>query len=349
MNLDHFGLDTITFAGPLEAKLKAAREAASADHAQRDRHRRHPRRRGGGGRGGSARAACASPASRCCATSRGSRARSTPTRWTSQRRCCRCATPSAPMFCSHALRFPHSNQDPLSIKKDLQKLALLAGRSISASPTRRCPGAGVNESARAWEIVAEADRANLGLALDSFHILANGTDLELLATSIRSRCSWCSSRLPVAGGALGRGADRDRAPLARLSRRRRAQRKGRRDRAPARRHGLPRRLQLRGVQRRLPAASSADGRRAGAALGEVDAGLVSRRSLPARRGQAPSRRWKSRARQARLDRGTGEGPADHPGLQRHPPAPDAFDRGAAHRHHPHGGAALSPIPCTSAT
>ena len=27
MNLDHFGVDTITFAGPLEAKLKAAREA----------------------------------------------------------------------------------------------------------------------------------------------------------------------------------------------------------------------------------------------------------------------------------------------------------------------------------
>src|SRR6185437_10824085 len=27
MNLDHFGPDTITFAGPLEAKLKAVREA----------------------------------------------------------------------------------------------------------------------------------------------------------------------------------------------------------------------------------------------------------------------------------------------------------------------------------
>ena len=27
MNLDHFGMDTITLAGPLEAKLKAAREA----------------------------------------------------------------------------------------------------------------------------------------------------------------------------------------------------------------------------------------------------------------------------------------------------------------------------------
>jgi sugar phosphate isomerase/epimerase len=27
MNLDHFGMDTITLAGPLEAKLKAVREA----------------------------------------------------------------------------------------------------------------------------------------------------------------------------------------------------------------------------------------------------------------------------------------------------------------------------------
>src|SRR4030095_15132906 len=30
MNLDHFGLDTITFAGPLEAKLEATREAGFA-------------------------------------------------------------------------------------------------------------------------------------------------------------------------------------------------------------------------------------------------------------------------------------------------------------------------------
>ena len=42
-------------------------------------------------------------------------------------------------------------------------------------------GRHVNEFPRAWEIVAEADRANLGLALDSFHMLANRTDLELLA------------------------------------------------------------------------------------------------------------------------------------------------------------------------
>jgi sugar phosphate isomerase/epimerase len=41
-------------------------------------------------------------------------------------------------------------------------------------------GRHVNEFPLAWEIVQEADRANLGLALDSFHILANRTELELL-------------------------------------------------------------------------------------------------------------------------------------------------------------------------
>jgi sugar phosphate isomerase/epimerase len=38
----------------------------------------------------------------------------------------------------------------------------------------------VNEFTRAWEIVQAADRANLGLALDSFHIFASGTDLGAL-------------------------------------------------------------------------------------------------------------------------------------------------------------------------
>ena len=46
---------------------------------------------------------------------------------------------------------------------------------------RRCPGAATSTNfPQAWEIVAEADRANLGLALDSFHILASRTDLDLL-------------------------------------------------------------------------------------------------------------------------------------------------------------------------
>ena len=41
-------------------------------------------------------------------------------------------------------------------------------------------GRHVNLFPQSWEIVAEADRANLGLCLDSFHILAQGTELDLL-------------------------------------------------------------------------------------------------------------------------------------------------------------------------
>ena len=41
-------------------------------------------------------------------------------------------------------------------------------------------GRHVNEYPQAWQIVAEADRANLGLALDSFHMLATGTSREAL-------------------------------------------------------------------------------------------------------------------------------------------------------------------------
>jgi sugar phosphate isomerase/epimerase len=76
---------------------------------------------------------------------------------------------------------PHSSKDVSLIKKDLQKLAMLAvPLDIRIAYEALSWGRHVNEFPAAWEIVSEADRANLGLALDSFHILANRTDLELL-------------------------------------------------------------------------------------------------------------------------------------------------------------------------
>src|SRR5438477_587026 len=81
MNLDHFGMDTITLAGPLEAKLRAVREV------------------------------------------------------------------------------------PLDIRIAYEALSW---------------GRHVNEYPQAWEIVQAAGRENLGLALDSFHILANRTSLDAL-------------------------------------------------------------------------------------------------------------------------------------------------------------------------
>ncbi|HXI36947.1 MAG TPA: sugar phosphate isomerase/epimerase, partial [Burkholderiales bacterium] len=76
---------------------------------------------------------------------------------------------------------PHSSQDFSLIRRDLQKLAMLAvPLNIRIAYEALSWGRHVNLFPQSWEIVAEAERANLGLCLDSFHILAHGTDLELL-------------------------------------------------------------------------------------------------------------------------------------------------------------------------
>jgi len=75
----------------------------------------------------------------------------------------------------------HSSQDVSLIGKDLQKLAMLAvPLNIRIAYEALSWGRNVNEFPLAWEIVQDADRANLGLALDSYHIFATGTELERL-------------------------------------------------------------------------------------------------------------------------------------------------------------------------
>src|SRR5580765_2318339 len=183
MNLDHFGLDTITFAGTLEAKLKAAREAGftqimlnATDIAG------HP--------GGEAAAVAAVRASGLRVTGfqvlrdfeglSGTLHAYKVDIAKAMLQMCQAVGSNVLLACSSVS--PHSNPDPVSIRKDLQKLALLAvPLDIRIAYEALSWGRHVNEFPRAWEIVAEAERANLGLALDSFHILANGTSLELLA------------------------------------------------------------------------------------------------------------------------------------------------------------------------
>jgi len=183
MNLDYFGVDTITFAGPLEPKLKAAHEAGftqimlnATDIVG------HP--------DGEAAAVAAVRASGLRVTGfqvlrdfeglSGTLHAYKVDIAKAMLQMCQAVGSNVLLACSSVS--PHSSQDPLSIKKDLQKLALLAlPLNIRVAYEALSWGRHVNEFPRAWEIVAEADRANLGLALDSFHILANGTDLELLA------------------------------------------------------------------------------------------------------------------------------------------------------------------------
>jgi sugar phosphate isomerase/epimerase len=182
VNLDHFGLDTITFAGPLEAKLKAAREAGftqimlnATDIVG------HP--------GGEAAAVALVRASGLRVTGfqvlrdfeglSGTLHAYKVDIAKAMLQMCHAVGSKVLLACSSVSS--HSSQDPLSIKKDLQKLALLAlPLGIRIAYEALSWGRHVNEFPRAWEIVAQADRANLGLALDSFHMIANRTDLELL-------------------------------------------------------------------------------------------------------------------------------------------------------------------------
>jgi sugar phosphate isomerase/epimerase len=73
----------------------------------------------------------------------------------------------------------HAVGDSSSLKKDLQKLATLAiPYNIRIAYEALSWGRHVNQLAQAAEIVQEADRVNLGLCLDSFHMLANEGSLE---------------------------------------------------------------------------------------------------------------------------------------------------------------------------
>ena len=183
MNLDHFGMDTITLAGPLEAKLKAVREAGftqimlnATDIVG------HP--------GGEAAAVAAVRASGLRVTGfqvlrdfeglSGTLHAYKVDVAKGMLDLCHALGSTVLLACSTVS--PHSASDFSLIKRDLAKLAMLAvPLKIRIAYEALSWGRHVNLFAQSWEIVAEADRANLGLCLDSFHILAHGTDLDLLA------------------------------------------------------------------------------------------------------------------------------------------------------------------------
>ena len=75
----------------------------------------------------------------------------------------------------------HAGGEAQLLVKDLQKLAMLAvPLDIRVAYEALSWGRYVNEFTQSWELVQEAERANLGLCLDSYHILANRTELERL-------------------------------------------------------------------------------------------------------------------------------------------------------------------------
>ena len=74
---------------------------------------------------------------------------------------------------------PHATTDTATLARDLRKLAMLAiPHGVRIAYEALSWGRTVNRFTQAWEIVCAADCANLGLGLDSFHIFAAQDDLD---------------------------------------------------------------------------------------------------------------------------------------------------------------------------
>ena len=183
MNLDHFGMDTITMAGPLQAKLRAMREAGfnqvmlmapdvaghpDGEQAAFDIVRASGLRATGfqvlrdfEGLSGHLHAYKVDIAK-------------------SMLEMCRSLGSKVLLVCSSTSG--HASGDADLLVRDLQKLAMLAlPLGIRIAYEALSWGRYVNEYPQSWDLVAAADRANLGLTLDSFHILANKTPFDGLA------------------------------------------------------------------------------------------------------------------------------------------------------------------------
>jgi hypothetical protein len=75
----------------------------------------------------------------------------------------------------------HATQEPQALARDLRKLAMLAiPMGIKVAYEALSWGRHVNQFPQAWDIVCRADMPNLGLGLDSFHLFATQTPLDEL-------------------------------------------------------------------------------------------------------------------------------------------------------------------------
>jgi sugar phosphate isomerase/epimerase len=182
VNLDHFGMDTITLAGPLEAKLAAIRAAGFTQvMLNANDLAGHP--------GGAPAAIEAVRRSGLRVTGfqvlrdfeglSGHLHAYKVDIAKAMLQMCHDLGARVLLVCSSTSS--HATADFDSLKKDLQKLAMLAvPYGIRIAYEALSWGRHVSEYTQAWDLVAEADRANLGLAIDSFHILATGTSTERL-------------------------------------------------------------------------------------------------------------------------------------------------------------------------
>lgn len=75
----------------------------------------------------------------------------------------------------------HASGDPEHIARDLRRLAMLAvPHGIKVVFEALSWGRTINEFPQAWDVVCRADAPNLGLGIDSFHTFATKTSLDEL-------------------------------------------------------------------------------------------------------------------------------------------------------------------------
>jgi sugar phosphate isomerase/epimerase len=182
MNLDHFGMDTITLAGTLEAKLKAVREAGFTQIML------------------NATDIVGHPAGEAAAVAAVKQSGLRVTGFQVLRdfeglsghlhaykvdvakamlQMCRDLGSRVLLVCSSASS--HATGELDALVADLRKLAMLAvPLDIRIAYEALSWGRHVNLYTQAWEIVQAAERSNLGLAIDSYHILAHASGLEPL-------------------------------------------------------------------------------------------------------------------------------------------------------------------------
>ena len=179
-NIDDFGMDTISLAGPLEAKLKAVREAGFTQIMLSARDIvGHP-----DGLDAAVRAV------------RDSGLRVTGFQVLrdfeglsghlhdykvdvakSMLEMCKALGAKILLVCSSTST--HASQDLDVIARDLRKLAMLAiPLGIKVAYEGLSWGRTINEFTAAWEVASRADVPNLGLGLDSFHMFATQSSLD---------------------------------------------------------------------------------------------------------------------------------------------------------------------------
>jgi sugar phosphate isomerase/epimerase len=181
-NIDDFGMDTISLAGPLEAKLKAVREAGFTQImlAARDIVG-HP--------DGMEAAVAAVRASGLRVTGfqvlrdfEGLSGHLHDYKMDiakSMLDMCHALDCRLLLVCSSTS--VHATGETAALVKDLRKLAMLAiPMNIKIAYEALSWGRVINEFPQAWEIICQADMPNLGLGFDSYHMFATGTSLDEL-------------------------------------------------------------------------------------------------------------------------------------------------------------------------